>query len=463
MPDELTPEERLDELRRSGEAVRTLSSDPEWFTAAFEAFRALDADRFQEVLERAGILDHCPLVCRWLCSKHCLHICLRLAGPPDVQELDVEEWRRFAELCGQLAADETALRELVDIVDREDTTAWNRIIKRLKAERFRHQLCHWLCLVRCRWVCRQLCPPPPLITNIGSVPTPTQVSPQGFGNGQGDPAANIPFPDPANGVGDHPFGGRPDVRGVFNMPSATQYKVEIADNAGGPWTPLTVPVTGRNYVPFPPFVLPCTRNPSGAPDAGWYEVNQICDSHGGPTAVGEKTLLAWPTGDRPDGIYYLRLVVRSATSQRISAVQVAQTDNTAPPAPTIKLELETPDGERKLLKCGKVKKGDGLIAVTVKAFDPNFSRLSVAAQGNSNLSVPIVDINGVALSKTYNGNVADQGYPVDTTFLWDPWSDPRIVPCCYVVRIDISDRALSSNVWAGGHGNSGWEALEIGL
>jgi hypothetical protein len=69
----------------------------------------------------------------------------------------------------------------------------------------------------------------------------------------------------------------------------------------------------------------------------------------------------------------------------------------------------------------------------------------------------------VALSKTYNGNVADQGYPVDTTFLWDPWSDPRNVSCCYVVRIDISDRALSSNVWAGGHGNSGWEALEIGL
>ena len=67
------------------------------------------------------------------------------------------------------------------------------------------------------------------------------------------------------------------------------------------------------------------------------------------------------------------------------------------------------------------------------------------------------------LAKTYNGNLADQGYPTPTSFIWDPWSDPRIVPCCYVVRIDITDRALSSNVWAGGHANAGWEAIEIGF
>ena len=49
------------------------------------------------------------------------------------------------------------------------------------------------------------------------------------------------------------------------------------------------------------------------------------------------------------------------------------------------------------------------------------------------------------LSKTYNGNVADTGYPVPTSFIWDPWSDPLIVPCCYIVRIDIRDRAVLNN------------------
>jgi hypothetical protein len=31
------------------------------------------------------------------------------------------------------------------------------------------------------------------------------------------------------------------------------------------------------------------------------------------------------------------------------------------------------------------------------------------------------------------------------------------------VRIDIWDRAVLNNAWAGGHGNSGWEAIEIGF
>lgn len=456
-------EARIAELRDSGEAIGLLADDPEVFRAAVDAFRAVDPDRFQEILDRLGILDRCALVCRWLCSKHCLHICLKLSGAPEPTELDVEEWRAFAELSRRIAKDEDLLKALIDAVDREDVDAWKQLVARLDAARFRHQLCHWICLVRCRRVCRLMCPPKPLITNIGSIPTPTQVSPQGFGNGPGDPAANVPFPNPAAGVGDHPFGGTPDVRGVFNFPGATQYMVEISDNPAGPWDPVEVPVTGRNYIPFPPFVIPCTRNPSTGADHGWYEVNQICDSHGGPTDVGEKVLLALPTGSRPDGVYYLRLRVRAGMAERVSAPQVLRTDNTWPAQPTITLELQTDNGERKELKCGKVKKGDGLIAVTIQASDENFSSLSVAAQGNSGLSVPVVDVNAVPLSKTYNGNTADQGYPVATTFLWDPWSDRRIVPCCYVVRIDINDRALSSNMWAGGHSNSGWEAIEIGF
>jgi hypothetical protein len=326
----------------------------------------------------------------------------------------------------ELSRDEAALKRLFEILDAGDVARWQEEIKRLELGRFCFQLCHVLCSVRCRRRCFELCPPRPLITNVGSIPTPSQVSAQGLGNGEGVPPANVAAPDPAVGRGDHSFAGTPTVKGIFNMPAATQYLLEVADNPGGPYSPIAVPVVGRNYLPTPPWVVSVTRNPSGPPDPGWYNVADIADSDGGPTTVGEKRLLDWPTGALADGIYYLRL---------------------------------------------RVRRGDGLIRVTVQASDVNFSRLDVAAQGNSSLSVPVVGIPEgsppgtlpVPLSKTYNGNLADQGYPVPTSFLWDPWSDPRIRPCCYVVRIDIWDRALSSNVWAGGHGRSGWEAIEIGL
>jgi hypothetical protein len=139
------------------------------------------------------------------------------------------------------------------------------------------------------------------------------VGPQGFGNGPGVPPANVPSPNPSAGVGDHPFGGTPTVKGIFNMPTATQYKLEVADNPGGPYSEIAVPVDGRNYIPTFPFVVGVIRNPSGLPDPGWYNVAEIADSDGGPNAIGEKRLLDWPTGMLSDGIYYLRL--RAATAR----------------------------------------------------------------------------------------------------------------------------------------------------
>jgi len=151
---------------------------------------------------------------------------------------------------------------------------------------------------------------------------------------------------------------------------------------------------------------------------------------------------------------------------RVSSPQIVRLDNTGPfplPRPTITLQLEKKDGTRVPLKCGKVRKGDGLIVVTIHAFDPNLSGIAVTARGNSGLSVPVVDITATPLSKTYNGNIADQGYVVPTEFLWDPWSDPNIVPCCYLVYVEINDRAILNNTYTGGHYGAGWEAIEIGL
>ena len=285
-----------------------------------------------------------------------------------------------------------------------------------------------------------------------------------LGTGPACPLSRCRLRHPAAGVGDHPIGASSWLMGVFNFPAATQYKVEFSTSATGPWAAISEPVPGYSSM-WPRIDV--TRFPSGGGDPGWYDIADIPLSDGGNSTAGEKTLVYWTTPT--DGLYYLRLRVRDGATEKVSAPRAVRVDNTAPPTPVIKLELKTPAGELKPLKCGKVKKGDGLIRITVEAHDDNFSRLSVAAEGNSSLSVPIVAVPEgsagppVALSKTYNGNVADTGYPVPTSFIWDPWSDPRIVPCCYVVRIDIRDRAVLNNAWGGGHGGSGWEAIELGF
>jgi hypothetical protein len=467
MADDRFGEDVLHELRETAAAAQELARDPDAFSEAFEAFAASDATRFQAALESVRLGDRCRLICTLFCQKRCGAIC-RLFCPERPEPVDVEEIRSFALALAGLTSDGAALKKLLAIIEAEDAKGWKAELERLELTRFCDQLCRVLCRLRCRRRCHELCPPAPLITNLGSIPTPSQIDAHGFGHGQGIPPVNVPVDNPAAGVGDHPFAGSPTVKGIFNMPSATEYKLEVSDDPQGVFTPIAVPVIGVNYLSTPPWDTIVTRFPSGGGDPGWYSVSEIADSDGGPNATGEKRLLDWPTTAHADGVYYLRLAVRDGGgNEHVSAPQIVQTDNTAPSLPVITLELLTASGERQPLKCGNVKRGDGLILITVQAFDPNFSSLSVNAEGNSSLSVPILAqpypalTPAVPLAKTYNGDIADQGYPLATSFLWDPWSDPRIVPCCYIVRIDITDRALSSNVWAGGHGNAGWEAIGI--
>lgn len=474
-------EERFFELRETGKAIKKLAEDEKGFNRAVEAFRAQNQASFQAELERTRLTEYCRWICQWLCSKHCVFVCIKLCGPPINEQPSIAEMREFALVTARIAEDDALLKQFVDVVDREDVEQFKGLIVKNKLERFCHQLCHWLCSVRCRRVCDLMCLRPQ-ITRIGSIPI-SQIDSQGFGNGPSMPPFQVPPPAPASGVGDHTFGASAELRGVFNMAAATQYLVEISSNPGGPYKPIITDVQGYNYISVFPWIQPVTRKPSGGSDPGWFNVldstvnrlnsfDGIPDSNGGPNAIAEKRLMDWltttfpdGTAGAPDGIYYLRLRVRDGGGTTlVSSPQVVQTDNTGPPTPVITLQLQKKDGTRIPLKCGGVKKGEGVIVVTVQAYDTrSFSRLGVAADGNSSLSVPIVDINAVPLSKTYNGNLADQGYPVLTEFLWDPWSDPRIIPCCYVVRIDIWDRAVLNNSWSGGHGNSGWEAIEIGF
>ncbi len=242
--------DRFEELRLSGKVMGALAGEPEAFAEAVDAFRVQDPQRFQAVLERLGLLEHCRVVCSYLCSKHCVFVCHRLAGPQEgPAELDPEEWRRFAELTQRIAGDDDLLRRLVEVVDREDDKAFRRFLEELQARPFAHQLCHWLCRVRCRLVCRVMCPPPPLVTAVGLVPS-GQIAVTGLAAGPSFP----PGPTPADskspgGVGDHPYGGTANIKGVFNTSGATGYRVDVTPVGGGAPSSVTTAITDYRFNP----------------------------------------------------------------------------------------------------------------------------------------------------------------------------------------------------------------------
>jgi hypothetical protein len=483
MSDEAEQELNATVLQQTGAAIEKLAAIPTAFSAAYQAFLAGDAAKFGEALGEAGIEGQCHLVCRFFCRKRCVGACRKFCPKPSTVEVNAEEVLGFAKAVGPLLRDQTFLRRLCDIIQAGNVEAWNQEIAKNNLQQYCYQLCVILCADCCEKHCRKVCPPDPLITRVANIPI-AQIDALGFGHGPDYLMDGmVPMDTPATGVGDHPFGGDVVLWGIFNMPTATEYLVEVSTAPGGPYSTILVgpqwgydvidPSLGVTINPPPP-VPPDPIQPIGTINytrsrsqsaTGWFQVNQIQDSDGGRLTTGEKLLLTWPTAP-PDGVYYLRLRVTDGTTTRVSSPQVVRLDNTGPfplPRPIITLQLQKSDGTLVPLKCSNVHKGDGLILVTVQAYDPNMSSIAVTARGNSGLSVPVVSTSSVPLSETYNGVITNQGYVVPTSFLWDPWSDPNIVPCCYLIYLEIWDRTIINGFWSGGHYNAGWEAINIGL
>ncbi|MBI3998608.1 MAG: hypothetical protein HY355_06205 [Armatimonadetes bacterium] len=278
----------LDELRAMAAAAEALAAEPKAFHEAFEAFRARDAARFQDILDRLHLGRECERICFLFCQKHCVGLCVRLC-PDRPRPVDTAEVLEFVHAFARVAADPEALAHLAALAEREDVEAWQVELKRLKLDRFCHQVCHFLCRERCRRVCRDLCARP-LITRVSAIPV-AQIGPLGLGNGPSIPPFQVPAPNPAAGVGDHPVGGSSWLMGIFNMPTATQYKVEVAAAPAGPYAPIAVPVEG--YISAFPYI-PVTRYPSGGPDPGWYNVSEIPLSDGGPSPLGRRPCCTGP-------------------------------------------------------------------------------------------------------------------------------------------------------------------------
>ena len=431
-------EERLYEVTETVDAATKLAEDPEAFLRALEAFRASDAEAFQSELSRVGILHHCYRICHWFCSKHCVFVCRKLAGPIEQEgEFDPQEVLDFTRAMRVLAADRELIAAMVKAVDDVDDKAFQALLRRAKIDkRYWHQLCHWLCAVKCRLVCRTLCPFLPSITKVGLIPA-TQISPAGYASGPSAPPGLTP-PDSFSpgSMGHHPFGGLTNIQGsIFGIANAEAYKVESAPTPAGPWTPMVNPVADFD----PNTLTDFQRNPVG----DWFLVADM--------GLYKTDLANWSTPS-PDGLYYLKLTVRNTAAVEFeSGLVPVLVDNTPPSDFTFDIKQ---NGES-LPCCGsKVTKDKGPLEITVTGQDANFAALSVSLRGGCNVSYPV-------FSKTYDGNVLDTGAPPPgITFTYDPWA-ADVEACCYVLEVAVADRAIVNNTVFACHRVSSVQSITI--
>ncbi|WP_028067848.1 hypothetical protein [Solirubrobacter soli] len=430
-------DERLDEIAEAAQAALTLAEDPKAFLNALDAFRAEDAERFQSELARAGLIQHCRYICRWFCSKHCVFICRKLAGPFEGEpQFDPKEALEFTLAMRVLSADRELVAALVEAADAVDADRFQELLKRAQIDpRYWHQLCHWLCGVKCRRVCRKLCPFRPTITKVGLIPA-EQISPAGYGAGPSSPTGLTPGDSYSPGsMGHHPFGGLTHIEGdIFGVANAEAYKVEYAASPAGPWTPMLNPVDDTEY---PAHLI--HRSPVG----DWFLVSDMRQ---------QRTDLAnWST-PAPDGLYYLKLTVRNTLGVEFESGLVPVLVDNTPPS---HFSFTVTQAGEPLPCCGaKVTEDRGPIKITITGEDANFGGLSIALRGGCNASYPV-------FSKTYNGNVADTGAPgAGITINYDPWA-AKVPACCYVLEASVIDRAIVNNTVYAAHSVSVVRSITI--
>lgn len=151
------------ELQLAGKALRGLLASDGAFADAVAASDAGDANRLAAIIDRVGLRALCPLICEFFCSWRCTFVCLDFARsfPPKPIPLaeELREARTFALATQKLATDAANLAKLSAAVGAADVKAFSAIVKELKLDAIALQLCHWICVIRCRLHCAIVCPP----------------------------------------------------------------------------------------------------------------------------------------------------------------------------------------------------------------------------------------------------------------------------------------------------------------
>lgn len=424
----------IDKLREFRHAIEVLLENPEDFKTVAQAVEERDAKTYQAVLARLKLIPICRWVCRWYCTKVSVFICRRFC-PEDIAVKDtIEEMMEFAQVTLRITEDPKVFREFIGAYDRQDIDRWQSLVEEYKLKPFCRQLCRWFSFYRCRLICRELCPDMPEITKVGRIPV-EQIDTLGYADGPSYDGTSTPPDDYSMGRGHHPFGGKVLINGRFNVSSPEKYRLEYSTDLSS-WNHISANIKNKE---------PCLNLGTMSPDAnGWYTVSEMCDP---------QFLTIWNTAGM-GGTHHLRLTVHSGGSDFFSEAVTVMLDNTAPTIDLQNLMILQPDDDLEEIFCGGIKEGQGKLRITYDVHDENFAYFDIVAMGANNLTIPIY-------SKSYGGNPAVKG---ETGYIdWEPWKEPKLVPCCYLIRLAAWDRTIVNNM-SFGHGSrrvSRFQAVEI--
>jgi hypothetical protein len=176
----------IEELQTAGRALGMLVKNREAFDEAVAASQAGDADKFNSVLEKYGLLPFCRWICFFFCSWRCGLVCFTLCRQFSLGSISspLQEAFAFAKETAKLAQQPALLERLSAAVGAGDMKAYAAAVEELKLQRYCIQLCHWLCFLRCRRFC--ICLPTglkPEFTSIGGLDYLTDVNSTAPGNG----------------------------------------------------------------------------------------------------------------------------------------------------------------------------------------------------------------------------------------------------------------------------------------
>lgn len=155
MTDHIQDIEVLGDLLGQSDAMANLLQARGSFEAAYAAFRAEDAEKFQSVIAQANLQLYCERICHWIRTKECVFLCLELAGPPvAATALDP---RVLAKAIARIGDDPKLAKHIADILVKRDRAGFAEVLKKLDIQPYAHLFCHWLCIIRYRLVCRWIC------------------------------------------------------------------------------------------------------------------------------------------------------------------------------------------------------------------------------------------------------------------------------------------------------------------
>ncbi|WP_125610195.1 hypothetical protein [Specibacter cremeus] len=154
----MADEALINDLAGAAQAIGAFTHE-DAFRSLIDAFRAGDRDSFRRLLEERKLVERCELVCEWIRSKECVLLCLELCGPPT--DIELPDPREFAAALVRITQDEELVERLAATVEHRDGDGFRALLAELKLERFCHLICHWVCTVRTRLLCRVVCSPEP--------------------------------------------------------------------------------------------------------------------------------------------------------------------------------------------------------------------------------------------------------------------------------------------------------------